>query len=75
LENCVLSALQTRLMRDDLVEIFCDEYTKYLNLLHRNQNAALARTRIELGKLEKKRANLIQTLKDGIPAALVKEWP
>ncbi len=73
LENHVLSALQTRLMREDLIQVFCEEYTKRLNLLHRKQNAALTRTRIELGKLEKERVNLIQALKDGVPTALVKD--
>lgn len=73
LENYVLSALQTRLMREDLVEVFCTEYTKHLNMLHRQQNAALQRTRIELTKLEKERENLIQALKDGVPASMVKD--
>ena len=34
LEDYVLDALKTRLMRDELVEIFCAEYTKHLNMLN-----------------------------------------
>ncbi len=73
LENHVLSALQTRLMREDLVEIFCTEYTKHLNILHREQNAAQMRYRRELDTLAKERENIIQAIKDGIPAARVKD--
>lgn len=41
LEQAVLSALQTHLMRDDLVKIFCDEYTRHLNRLRAAQAGAL----------------------------------
>ena len=73
LESHVLSALQTRLMREDLVEIFCTEYTKHLNILHREQNAMQMRYRRELDTLAKERENLIQAIKDGIPAVRVKD--
>jgi len=60
-------------MREDLVQIFCGEYTKHLNMLHKKQNASLHHTRIEFGQLEKERDNLIQAIKDGIPASMVKD--
>lgn len=73
LENHVLSALQTRLMREDLVEIFCAEYTKHLNFLHAQHNAARERYRREMDKLAHERENLIQAIKDGVPAVRIKD--
>ncbi|MCU7859112.1 MAG: recombinase family protein [Candidatus Thiodiazotropha sp. (ex Lucinoma kastoroae)] len=73
LENYVLDALQTRLMQDNLVQVFCAEYTKHLNTLHKQQNTAQERTRAELAKLEKERENLIKAIKDGIPASMLKD--
>jgi len=40
LESAVLSALQTHLMRDDFLEIFCAEYAKHLNALRAAQDCA-----------------------------------
>ena len=73
LENYVLEALETRLMRDDLVKVFCEEYRQHLNTLHKAHNSALELAQRELKTIEKERGNLIQALKDGIPAALVKD--
>tara|TARA_R110001599_G_scaffold353823_1_gene599132 strand:+ start:5542 stop:7224 length:1683 start_codon:yes stop_codon:yes gene_type:complete len=73
LEEYVLSALKTRLMRGELVEIFCAEYTKHLNMLSSQKNAAQRRLRAELDIVEKERENLIQAIKDGIAASMVKD--
>ena len=73
LEDYVLSALKTRLMRDELVEVFCAEYTRHLNMLNSQKNATQERLRSELDKLEKERVNLIQAIKDGIDASMVKD--
>jgi len=73
LEDYVLSALKTRLMREELVEVFCAEYTKHLNMLNNQKNAAQQRLRTELDSLEKERVNLIQAIKDGIAASMVKD--
>lgn len=56
-----------------LVEEFCDEYTCYLNKLRSEKNAHLAAAKGELAKLGKERENLIQAIKDGVPASEVKD--
>ncbi len=73
LEGTVLKALQTHLMRDDLVEAFCKEYTRHINALRSAQNAELKRLRSEQAKLVKDKENIIQAIKDGVPAAMVKD--
>lgn len=73
LEECVLSALQSRLMQEDLVSVFCKEYTKNINVLHAQHNAKQNNFRKELISIEKERSNLIQALKDGVAASLVKD--
>lgn len=73
LEAIVLNALQTHLMRDDLLEVFCEEFTQHLNLLRREQVKGLSSLKREYGKLVKERESLVQSLKDGIPAAIVKD--
>ena len=72
LENHVLSALQSRLMQSELVQIFCEEYTKHLSILQKDKNTAQKRYHSELNKLSKERHNLVQAIKDGIPASMVK---
>ena len=73
LEDAVLSALQTHLMRDDLVQIFCDEYARHLNTLRSAQNAAIAKHKTKQSKLSKEKENIIQAIKDGVPAAMIKD--
>src|SRR5690606_33127693 len=73
LEGMVLSALQSRLMDPALLKEFCDEYTAYLNKLRGEKNATLAAARAELSKLARQREHLIQAIKDGVPAAEVKD--
>ena len=60
-------------MRAELVEVFCTEYTKHLDMLNSQKNATQERLRSELDKLEKERVNLIQAIKDGIDASMVKD--
>ena len=73
LESVVLGALQNRLMREELVTVFCLEYTKHLNTLHIKQNAFIAQQKSDLAASQKDRENLIQALKNGIDAALIKD--
>jgi site-specific DNA recombinase len=51
LEGAVLAALQTHLMDEGLVEAFCAEYTRHLNALRREMNAAREVQKSELAKL------------------------
>lgn len=73
LEGLVISALQSRLMDPALLAEFCEEYTRHLNRLRGEKNATLAAAKAELGKLAKARENLIQAIKDGVPASEVKD--
>jgi len=73
LEEKILSALQTHLMRDELVQIFCEEYTKHLNRLRAAQDSALHEAKAERDRLQKARANVLQAIRDGIAANLVKD--
>jgi hypothetical protein len=72
LEGAVLSALQTHLMRDDLVEVFCQEYTNHLNALRVEQDRARKSRVAEKRRLEKELENLITSIKNGIDTRLVK---
>ena len=73
LEQKVLAALQTHLMRDELVQVFCEEYTKHLNRLRAAQDSALVDAKAERDRLQKARANVLQAIRDGIAASLVKD--
>jgi site-specific DNA recombinase len=73
LEGLVIGALQARLMDPALLAEFCDEYTRHLNKLRTEKNASLNATRGELARLTKQRENIIQAIKDGVPASEVKD--
>lgn len=73
LEKMVMQALEHHLMRDELVQVFCDEYAKHLNDLRSAQNATLKKHKIEAVRLEKERENIIQAIKDGVPADMIKD--
>lgn len=73
LEGAVLTALETHLMQDELVKVFCEEYNKNINRLRAYQQAAVKKHEAELSKLDKEKANLIQAIKDGVSADLIKD--
>ncbi len=73
LEDAVLKALETHLMRNELVEVFCQEYQKSLNELRATQRATIKTQKAELSKLDKEKAKIIQAIKDGVPAKLIKD--
>ncbi len=72
LEGLVLSALQSRLMDPALLKEFCAEYTRHLNALRNEKNSAINTAKSDLAKLAKDRENLIQAIKDGVPASEIK---
>ncbi len=73
LEDVVLSALRTHLMRPELVELFCTEYTKHMNVLIAQQHQDLKRLKSEQSKIEREKANIIEAIKRGIDPDLVKD--
>ena len=56
-----------------LLAEFCDEYTRHLNRLRTEKNSSLVAARGELARLTKQRENIIQAIKDGVPATEVKD--
>lgn len=73
LEEDVLGALRERLMEPELCEVFCREYTEHMNRLRINEGASLAAYKRELDSLERERQRIVQSIKDGVPAALLKD--
>jgi hypothetical protein len=59
-------------MDPTLLAEFCDEYTRHLNKLRTEKNASLGAARGELARFDKQRDNIIQAIKDGVPASEVK---
>ena len=73
LETAVLEGLQHRLMDPDLMAVFCEEYTRHMNALTREHNAAREGARAELGRVNRDLDRLVQALLDGAPARTVKD--
>ncbi|MDA5556449.1 recombinase family protein, partial [Shimia sp. MMG029] len=73
LEAKVLHALNANLMDERLVETFCQEYTKRMNELRREQNAARSSFVKEQGKLTREKEKIVQSICDGVPAEMLKD--
>ena len=69
LEGYVLDGLQSYLMREDLVSVFCKEYTKHLSSLHAQANTQRKSLEPQHESLLKERDRLIQVIRKVIPAA------
>ena len=72
-ESRVLHALQDKLLRRDLFEEFCQEFTREMNRLRMAARASLTAAEQELGRVQAQIAKLIQALKDGVPGSVVKD--
>lgn len=73
LEAAVLGALTERLMQPELCALFCKEYTEHLNRLRREADASRQTAVAELAQCEKKIARLIEAIKNGVDATLIKD--
>ena len=73
LEESVLGSLREHLMNEELSEVFCEEYTRYMDQLHKRHNASLFSYRTELDKLERERKKLVQCILDGVPGSVLKD--
>ena len=73
LETAVLEGLQHRLMDPELMALFCEEYTRHMNALTREHNAAREGARAELARVNRDLDRLVQALLDGAPARTVKD--
>ncbi len=73
IEARVLHALQEKLLRRDLFEEFCHEFTREVNRLRMAASASTTATERELSRVQAEIGKLVQALKDGVPAGIVKE--
>lgn len=73
LEQMVLASLSEHLMDEQLCAAFCKEYTRRMNELRMEHNASLSGYRAELAKLERERQQIIQSILDGVPGAVLKD--
>ncbi len=73
IEARVLHALQEKLLRRDLFEEFCHEFTREVNRLRMAASASVTASEREFHRVQSEIGKLIQALKDGVPASIVKE--
>jgi DNA invertase Pin-like site-specific DNA recombinase len=73
LEARVLSALQHQLMRPELFQEFCAEYTREINRLRMEKTATIRAEEAELAKATRELDKLIDALIQGVPADRVKQ--
>ena len=72
LEGAVLSALQTHLMREDLVEVFCEEYANQMNTLRAERDRAHTAHIAEKKRLEQYLESLAEAIGNGIDLKVIK---
>jgi site-specific DNA recombinase len=71
-EARVLHALREKLLRRDLFEEFCQEFTREMNRLRMAQSAGTTAAESELRRVETQIGKLIQAIKDGVSGTVVK---
>ena len=72
-ESRILRALQEKLLRRDLFEEFCQEFTHEMNRLRMAARASVSATEHELARVEAEIKKLIQSIKDGIPGTVLRD--
>jgi hypothetical protein len=72
-EARVLKALQEKLLRQDLFEEFCDEFTREMNRLRMEHRASLSAAEREIDRIEARRRKLIEMVMEGVPPSEVKD--
>ncbi|MEQ8694504.1 MAG: recombinase family protein [Gammaproteobacteria bacterium] len=73
MEATILSGLKNHLMEPELFAVFCDEYTRHLNKLRMDHNAARHGIAARLAKIDRELDKLVEAICEGIPAAKVKD--
>ena len=71
-EQTVLNGLQKELMQSERIQVFCDEYARYSDTLRKARFVKVNRLKTELEKLATDKENIIEAIKNGIPASEVK---
>ena len=72
-EAAVIGALQSKLMDERLVKVFCEEYARHSNELRKKHNAARSKYEVELQKLERRRKRCVEAIMDGLPSHQFKD--
>jgi site-specific DNA recombinase len=72
-EARVLRALQDKLLRQDLFEEFCEEFTREMNRLRMEHRATLSAAEREIERIEVRRKKLVESIMDGVPASEVRD--
>jgi site-specific DNA recombinase len=73
LEAAVLEGLQTHLMDETLLEVFCEEYTRQLNQLRMKESGNRDRDEARLVKIALELDRLVEAIVQGVPADRVKD--
>ena len=73
LEASVLDGLRSHLMEPALFKAFCDEFTREVNRLRIERDAAVINRRKELDRIERELDKAIQAILDGVPGAKLKD--
>jgi len=69
----VLKALHEKLLRQDLFEEFCEEFTREMNRLRMEHRAGLSAAEREIDRIEVRRKKLIEMVMEGVPPSEVKD--
>lgn len=72
-EARVLKALQEKLLRQDLFEEFCDEFTHEMNRLRMEHRASLSAAEREIERIEARRKKLIEMVMNGVAPSEVRD--
>ena len=72
-EARVLSALQDKLLRQDLFEEFCDEFTREMNRLRMGHRAGLSAAENEIERIEVRRKKLVEMVMNGVAPSEVND--
>jgi site-specific DNA recombinase len=65
--------LQDKLLRQDLFEEFCDEFTRELNRLRMERRSSLSAAEREIERIEARRKKLVESIMEGVPASEVRD--
>jgi site-specific DNA recombinase len=72
-EARVLTALQEKLLCQDLFEEFCEEFTREMNRLRMQHRASLSAAEREIERIEARRKKLIEMVMEGVAPSVVKD--
>ena len=69
----MLKALQEKLLRQDLFDEFCEEFTREMNRLRMEHRASLSAAAREIERIDSRRKKLIDMVMEGVAPSVVKE--